>query len=172
MLARIEQLEEIEWAACEATGRFLAIRARAGSPVEAAAARVEQALGPRGRRAPEALARSQLAAYGRGDPWFTARDAHALSYVEGRLVAVRVADEVGHALELPRATREALAEVVRAVFFGVLERVHAEGGRESSGWFYAEWPRIAAAAAARLEGQVADPGALAARLAGCFTRSG
>jgi len=169
VLARIESLEGVEWAAVEATGRYLAVRPRSGAGPEVAAA-VERALGPRGRRAEESLARSQLSARDRGDPWFTARQAHALSYIEGRLVSVHVAAKVGAELGLDRGARDALAEAVRVVFFAVLERVHAEGGRESSGWFYVEWPGIAEAVAARLAGEVPDAGALRRSIAAVYGR--
>lgn len=170
MLARIEGIEGVEWAGAEATGRFLAVRpARAGDRERVAEA-VGRALGPRGRRAGDALARSQLAALGRGDPWFRANEVHALSYVEGRLVAVHTASRVAKELRLQPREREELAEAVREILFGVLERVHAEGGRESSGWFYAEWPRIAAAVAARMAGSVPDPPALEARVAACYAK--
>ena len=168
MLARTENLEGVEWAAVEATGRFLAVRARAGSDAEEVAGAVERALGARGRRASPEAAGLQLAARERGDPWFTAREVHALSYIEGRLVSVHVAARVGAELGLDRAARDALAEAVRLVFFGVLERVHAEGGRESSGWFYVEWPGIACDVATRLSGIVPDAAQLEARIAGCY----
>ena len=171
MLARIESVEGVEWAAVEATGRFLAVRPRAGVGAGAVAAEVERRLGGRGRRAGEALARSQLAARERGDPWFTAREAHALSYVEGRLVSVHVSSRVARELGLGGEAKEALAEAVREVFFGVLERVHGEGGRESSGWFYAEWPKVAAAVGGRMAGKVPDAAALSERIAACYARA-
>jgi hypothetical protein len=170
VLARIERLEGVEWAAVEATGRYLAVRARAGSAVETMAAAVAAALGARGRRVGEAVARSQLAARERGDPWFSAVDAHALSYVEARLVSVRVAARVGQELGLGRAEREALAEAVRELFFGFLARIHAEGVADANARFYAEWPSMAAAAAERLAGQVQDTAALSARIAACHAR--
>jgi hypothetical protein len=166
-LARTENLEGVEWAAVEATGRFLAVRARVGSTEEVAAA-VERALGARGRRASPEAASAQLGARERGDPWFTAREVHALSYIEGRLVSVHVAARVGAELGLDRTARDALAEAVRLVFFAVLERVHAEGGRESSGWFYVEWPGIAREVAARMAGVVPAEGRLEERVAGCY----
>jgi hypothetical protein len=171
VLARIELVEGVEWAAAEATGRYLAVRFGAGFEEERVMAGVERALGARGRRVGDALARAQLAAHHRGDPWFTAREAHALSYIEGRLVSVHVATRVGAELKLDREARDALAEAVRQVFFGVLERVHAEGGRESSGWFYVEWPGIAREAAARMAGVFPADAGLEARVAGCYTRS-
>ena len=172
MLARIEQVEGVEWAAVEATGRYLAVRAGAGFDDERVAAAVERALGARGRRVGDPLARAQLAAHGRGEPWFTSREAHALSYIEGRLVSVHVAARVGAELKLDRAASDALAEAVRQVFFGVLERVHAEGGRDSSGWFYVEWPGIAREVAARLAGIVSADAGLEERIAGCYRRQG
>jgi hypothetical protein len=170
VLARIERVEGVEWAAVEATGRFLAVRPREGAAAAQLAAAVGELLGPRGRRAGEPLAVAQLAARERGDPWFTAREVHALSYVEGRLVSVHVAAKVGAQLGLDRAAREALAESVRVVFFGVLERVHAEGGRESSGWFYPEWPKIAREVAARMAGVVPAEAQLEQRVAECYGR--
>jgi len=171
VLARIEKLDGVEWTGVEATGSFLAVRSRAGADVEAVAAAVAIALGGRGRAAESEQARSQLAALGRGDPWFGPREVHALSYVEGRLVAVRVAARVAQELELDPEAKAALAQAVREVFFGVLERVHAEGGRESSGWFYAEWPEIARAVGERMANLVPDAARLAARVAACHARS-
>jgi hypothetical protein len=171
VLARIENVEGVEWAAVEATGRFLAVRPRAGAVAPQVVSAVEAVLGRRGRRAGEELALAQLAALDRGDPWFTGREVHALSYIEGRLVSVHVAAKVGAELGLDRGAREALAESVRVVFFAVLERVHDEGGRESSGWFYAEWPSIAREVAARMAGTVPDGAGLEARVAACYARA-
>jgi hypothetical protein len=170
VLARIEQVEGVAWAAVEATGRFLAVRARPGVGEEQLASAVERALGARGRRLGEPQARAQLAARERGDPWFTSREANALSYIEGRLVSVHVSERVGAELKLGRELREALAEAVRLVFFGVLERVHAEGGRESSGWFYVEWPGIAREVASRMAAVVPADAGLEKRIAGCYRR--
>jgi hypothetical protein len=170
VLARIEQVEGVEWAAVEVTGRYLAVRAGAGFDEEQVMRAVESALGSRGRRVEDAAARIQLAARDRGDPWFTAREVHALSYIEGRLVSVHVAGRVGSELGLDREAREALAEAVRQVFFGVLERVHAEGGRESSGWFYVEWPAIARDVAARMAGDVGEAADLERRIADCYRK--
>ena len=52
----------------------------------------------------------------------------------------------------------------------ILERVHAEGGRESSGWFYVEWPGIAAEAARRMEAQGHAIRSLGERIAACYAR--
>jgi hypothetical protein len=170
VLARIERVEGVEWAAVEATGRYLAIRAREGSAVEEVATAVGEALGARGRPAGEEPSRSQLAARERGDPWFTAGEAHALSYIEARLVAVRVAGRVGSEIGLTRAQRDALAEAVREDFFRFLERLHAEDVHDANGRFYSEWPRIALAVAERMAAQLPDPAALAERLAACYAR--
>lgn len=170
MLARIEEIDGVAWAGAEATGRFLAVRPRADADAEQLGAAIERALAGRGRRAGEALAGAQLAAREQGDPWYSAREVRALSFIEGRLVAVHVAAKVGGDLGLADADRAALAEAVREVFFAVLERVHAEGGRESSGWFYVEWPGIAAEAARRMEAQGHVLPALSERIAACYAR--
>lgn len=170
MLARIEEIDGVAWAGAEATGRFLAVRPGPDADAERLAAAVERALAGRGRRAGEALAQAQLAAREQGDPWYSAREVRALSFIEGRLVAVHVAAKVGDDLGLSPADRASLAEAVREVFFGVLERVHAEGGRESSGWFYVEWPGIAAEVARRMGAQGHAIPVLRERIAGCYAR--
>jgi hypothetical protein len=84
----------------------------------------------------------------------------ALSFVEGRLLSVRLSGELLRKAGIPGDRRELLAEAIRIELFAALERVHAEGGRPNSGWIHEEWPAIAAAVGVRcleaLPGEVRD----------------
>jgi hypothetical protein len=42
-----------------------------------------------------------------------------------------------------------VTEAARVELFALMEQVHGEGGRPSSGWFYEAWPAVAARIAAR-----------------------
>jgi hypothetical protein len=69
-----------------------------------------------------------------------------LSFVEARLLAVRVAGDAASRAGLAPERREDLAEAIRVQLFAAMERVHAEGGRKTGGWIYEDWPSIARAA--------------------------
>ena len=83
----------------------------------------------------------QLDARRRGEPWVTAAGARALSYVEGRMLGVRVSAGVAAELGLSAEERERLAEAVREEMFSHVERLHA--GLGSAGRFFEDWPRLA-----------------------------
>lgn len=157
MLARLDAVPGVAESRVEASGRFFLLALAPGADPAAVVAAARGALRGRGRALDAAAAAAQLDARERGDPWLSAREVHALSYVEGRIVAFRAADAVAASAGLDGAARAALAEAARAELFLAIERVHAEGGRESSGWFYEEWPRLAAAIAARLRDAVPAP---------------
>lgn len=149
MLARLAAVEGVTDARVEATGRLFLLELASGADEEIALAAVAAAL----RRAPRRLgpgeAAAQLARRGEGDPWYSVRDVAALSFLEARLLAARGAPEVATAAGLAPAEREAVEDALREVLLAAMARVLAEGGRDSSGWFYEEWPALAAAAAAR-----------------------
>ena len=84
-----------------------------------------------------------------GDPWLASDEVITLSYVESRLLSVRIAEEAQRRTGALPEEREEVAEAIRLELFAAMERVHSEGGRRSSGWIYEEWPVIAAAAAGR-----------------------
>lgn len=156
MLARLEQVEGVATARVEATGRFFALTLAPGADEARALAAAEVALRRPPRRLAPDEARAQLARAERGDPWFTRAEAAALCYVEARMIAARAEGAVASAAKLGTAEREAVGEALRVVLFEIMERILAEGGRDSSGWFYEEWPGVAARAASRCAGQVAE----------------
>jgi hypothetical protein len=164
VLARIEKVGGVASARVEASGRFFLVELAGGADEARTLEGVAAALGGRARRLDDVAAAAQLAARPRGDPWLSASEVHALSYVEGRVVAVRVADAVAKAASLDAAEGEALLEAVRAEVFSAIERVHDEGGRDSTGWFFEAWPAISRAIAARARGFV-DPARQAAAAA-------
>jgi hypothetical protein len=102
-------------------------------------------LGKGARSLAAAQAEAQLTAHPHGDPWLTAAEVMTLSFVESRVLSVRLAGEVEHQTGATPEQREEVAEAIRLELFATMERVHSEGGRRSGGWIYEEWPAIAAA---------------------------
>jgi len=154
VLARIDEVPGVARARAEASGRHLALELAPGADPAAVARAALAVLAGRGRPLGEDEARAQLDARPRGDPWLAAADVMALSFVEGRILAVRVSGAAGREARLDADGRDRLAEAVRREVFDAVERVHAEGGRPSSGWFFEAWPEIAARVAARAKGLV------------------
>jgi hypothetical protein len=155
VLARLEQVDGIAEARAEATGRFFALVLAAGADEARTLAAVEVALRRPPRRLPPEEAAAQLARAGRGDPWFDRAGVVELCYVESRMIAARAEGAVGAAAKLDPAERAAVGDALREELFEIMERILAEGGRDSSGWFYEEWPGLAARAAARAAGGIA-----------------
>ncbi len=149
MLARLQALPGLSQARGDSSGRFVWIEVAGGVEIADAARAAGTVLGAKARALPEAEAEAQLAARPRGDPWLTSGEVMTLSYVEARLLSVRLAGEARRQTGAGPAEGEALAEAIRAELFGAMERVHAEGGRSSSGWIHDEWPALASAATAR-----------------------
>jgi hypothetical protein len=155
VLARLEQVEGITRARAEATGRFFALDLAPEADEARTLAAAERALRGAPRRLPPDEARAQLARAARGDRWFTRAEVSELCFLESRMIAARAEGAVGAAAKLDPAERGALGDALRDELFEIMERVLAEGGRDSSGWFYLEWPGLAARAAARCAGSVA-----------------
>jgi hypothetical protein len=149
VLARLEAIPGVASARTDSSGRFFWITPAPGARPPEVAERCRAALGASAALLGPAAAAAQLAAHERGDPWLGAGEVMTLSFVEGRLLSVRIAGDAAAESGASAAQREAVAEAVRVELFAALERVHAEGGRKSSGWIDEEWPAIAAAAAAR-----------------------
>jgi hypothetical protein len=136
----------------EASGRFVLLELAPGADPRAAIEAAGAALPAGATPLDAAAADAQLAARARGDPWLSAPEIHALSYVEGRVVAARVADAGAEAAGLAGAEAARLLDAAREEIFSAVERVHAEEGRESSGWFREAWPGIAGGIRARCAG--------------------
>jgi hypothetical protein len=145
VLVRLDAIQGVRESRADPSGRYFLLQLDDGADEPAVIEAALAVLRGRARRLDAVAAARQVAARERGDPWFPASEVHALSYVEGRIIAVRLAASVGESVELSPAQREALEDLARAVVFRAVERVHAEGGRESTGWFYEAWPEIARA---------------------------
>jgi hypothetical protein len=155
VLARLAEVEGVGGARVDATGRFLALTLRPGADEVRTLAGVEVALRRPARRLSAEDAAAQLARVERGDRWIGRADVAGLCYLEARMIAARAEGQVATAARLRPHEREAVGEALRVELFEIMERVLAEGGRDSSGWFYGEWPGLAARAAARAAGVVA-----------------
>jgi hypothetical protein len=143
VLARLDAIPGVAGARAEGTGRHLLLELAPETDLAAVEAAARQVLGGGARRLDERAAAAQLEAISRGDRWFTAAEAPQLSFLEARILSVRIAGDLVGALALPAPEAARLVEAIRQVLFEAVERVHAEGGRESSGWFFAAWPELA-----------------------------
>jgi hypothetical protein len=149
VLARLDAVPGVEESRVDSSGRFFWIVPRDLVEAGTLAGDVQAVLGKGARRLPPEEAAAQLAAHGAGDPWLAADEVMTLSFVEARLLSVRISGEAARKASLLPDEKEAVAEAVRAALFGAMARVHAEGGRRSSSWIYEEWPALAADAAGR-----------------------
>lgn len=145
VLARLDAVPGVAAARSDSSGRFFWIELAPGADREAAREGARAVLGANARPLPAAEAEAQLASRSLGDPWLRAGEVMALSFVEGRLLSVRLSAELGKKAGIPGDRRELVSEAIRVELFAALARVHAEGGRPSSAWIHAEWPAIAAA---------------------------
>lgn len=149
MLARLDEIPGVASARSDSSGRFFWIELAPGVRENDVSARVRETLGASASILSPDASRAQLAARERGDPWLRASEVMTLSFLEGRLLSVRIAGDASREAGATPGEREALAEAIRVELFATLERVHREGGRRSGGWIDEEWPAVAAAAAAR-----------------------
>ncbi len=149
VLARLDAIPGVATARTDSSGRFFWITPAPDAQPREVAGLCLAALGASAALLGPAAAEAQLAARARGDPWLGTGEVMILSFLEGRLLSVRIAGDAAAESGATPVQREAVAESVRVALFAALERVHAEGGRTSGGWIDEEWPTIAAAAAAR-----------------------
>ncbi len=150
MLARLRRIPEIADARVECSGTFFALSFREGVDGEAVLRAALEALGPATRRLASDDALAQLEARRRNEIWFSADDIRGLSFIEGRIIAMRAFAAVTGEVRLEREASELLRDALRIEVFGALDRVHDEGGRSSSGWFVPAWPGIVAGVMLRL----------------------
>ncbi|MCC6994058.1 MAG: hypothetical protein IT370_05455 [Deltaproteobacteria bacterium] len=170
MLARLSEVPNLVSAHCDVSGSTLLLEVR-DADAQAAAARV---VGSRLRAVLEpAEAEVQLASRRAGEPWFAADQLLALSLLEARILGQRISTAVAAATDLAPEATHRLAETSRAVLAATFTRVHAEGGRASTSWFFAEWPDLARAIAAAAATWLAPTGAapVAEALARLFART-
>jgi hypothetical protein len=146
VLARLDALPGVAAARVDSSGRYFWLALVDGTDAGAVASLATGVLGGRARRLAMARAEAQLEAIVRGDPWLGAGEVMTLSFLESRLLAVRLAGDAAARTGLTPERREDLAEAIRVQLFAAMERVHADGGRKTGGWIYEEWPSIARAA--------------------------
>lgn len=146
MLARIDELPGVRRSLAECSGHFFLVELD-GASTDGVGPRVLEELGRGARLLPPEEAEVQHEARRRGEPWVTAAGARALSYVEGRMLGVRVSAAVSKKAGLGAEEAERLAEAVREEMFTYVERLHA--GLDSAGRFFEVWPELAAKVADR-----------------------
>lgn len=146
VLARLDAIPGVAVARTDSSGRFFWLALDEDADAAQVAKLADGALGGGARVLSKAQGESQLAAHRHGDPWLTKDEVMTLSFVESRILSVRLAGEIERRTGATPEEREAIAEAIRLELVTCMERVHAEGGRRSSGWIYTEWPTIAAAA--------------------------
>jgi hypothetical protein len=145
VLARLDAIPGVVAARVDSSGRFFWLQVEDAAEAASVTALAFGVLGKGARSLAAAQTEAQLAARRNGDPWLTAAEVMTLSFVESRILSVRLASEVEHQTGATPEQREEVAEAIRLELFATMERVHSEGGRRSGGWIYEEWPAIAAA---------------------------
>lgn len=143
VLARLDRIVGVAHARVESTGTWFLVEIHPAGARHQVEEEVLGVLGPTAEALSADAAGLQVATRDRGDHWYTSRDILGLSYLESRVIAARVSAKVGAEAQLPQPSVRALCEAVRAELFATVERVHAEGGRSSSSWFYKAWPALA-----------------------------
>ena len=89
----------------------------------------------------------QYEARRRGEPWLTSEEARALSFLEGRMLGVRVSAAVSQDAGLTAEEQEHVADAVREEMFAHVERIYA--GLIPAGRFFEVWPQISTRVAQR-----------------------
>ena len=143
VLARLDRIAGVAQSLVEATGTWFLVETHPAAARHQVEEQVLSVLGPTAEVLPPDAAGKQAATRERGDHWYSSRDVLGLSYLEARIIAGRVSAAVGREAELPQPATRTLAEAVRVEIFAAMERVHAEGGRSSTGWFFKAWPSLA-----------------------------
>ncbi len=156
MLALLDAIPGVCAARVESSGRFFWIELADGADPPRVTELATGLLGRGARALPAADAEAQLERRPRGDPWLGADEVMTLSFVEARLLSVRLAGALSRRAGATPEEQEEISEAIRIELSSAMERVHGEGGRSSSGWIYLEWPAIAEAAVARCAGALPD----------------
>lgn len=143
MLARLTRIPGITGAVVESTGSWFLVTARDPAALERALPAVRDVLGSSAEPVEGIGREQQLAERARGELWFSADTIRALSFIEGRALAIRTRDFVLSGIALDAATAGLLLETIRVEIVAALNHAHDTGGRASTGWFWKEWPAIA-----------------------------
>ncbi len=152
MLARLDEIPGVSRSRAECSGHYFLVELADGG-TDGIEGRALEVLGRGARLVPPGEAEAQREARRRGEPWVTAEEARSLSFIEGRVLGIRVSAAVSPGAGLAAEERERLGEAVREEMFSYVERVHA--GLVSAGRFFEDWPQIAARVAERCEGWLA-----------------
>lgn len=155
VLARLERIDGLAEVRVDCGGRYFLVRAAEPGALDRALPAVREVLGAAAAPVEGPARARHLAHSARGELWFDASTVRGLSYVEGRMLAARLCDAVGPRLPGAPGAREALFDAARTELFAALDHAHDTGGRSGPGWFWKEWPAIAARIAARLGGALA-----------------
>lgn len=150
VLARLATIPGVTDARVECSGTYFLVGGADAATLERALPGAREVLGPGMRRVEGELYEAQLASRARGELWFSPAEIRALSYVEGRILAARMADAVTAAVPVAAPVAEEVLEATRAGIFAALDHAHDTGGRASTGWFWEEWPGIVHGIAQRL----------------------
>jgi hypothetical protein len=140
VLARIGKIPGVGGAEVDGTGSYFLVAC-----VPEAIPAVSDVLGPAAEVVDGAARNEQLAHRRRGEMWFSSENIRALSFLEGRVLAIRMRDAVGDLDD-----HGALLDALRAEILAALEQAHDTGGRSSSGWFWEEWPAVVSRVMARV----------------------
>lgn len=146
MLARLDEIPGVSRSRAECSGHYILVELVDGVP-DGIRARAVEILGRGAQILPPAEAEAQHEARRRGELWVTAEEARSLSFVEGRMLGVRVSEAISKDAGLTAEERERLAEAIREEMFAHVERIYA--GLTPAGRFFEAWPQIAAQVAER-----------------------
>jgi predicted anti-sigma-YlaC factor YlaD len=146
VLARLDEIPGVSRSRAECSGHYFLVELADGM-TGGVAARALEVLGRAAQVLPPEEAEAQQQARRRGEPWVTAEEARSLSFVEGRMLGVRVSAAVSRRVGLTAEQQQALAEAIREEMFAHVELIHA--GLAEAGRFFEAWPQIAARAAKR-----------------------
>lgn len=146
MLARLDDIPGVTRSRAECSGHYFLIDLADGAD-DAIAARAIEVLGRDARLLDTADAGVQIRARQRGEPWLSADEARALSFVEGRMLGIHVSAAMARKFGLGALERTLVAEAVREEMFAHVERIYA--GLARPGRFFEAWPQLAERAAQR-----------------------
>jgi hypothetical protein len=146
VLARLDEIPGVSRSRAECSGHYFLVELADGVP-DGIEARALEVLGRGARLLRPEEAEVQHKARRRGEPWLTSEEARALSFVEGRMLGVRVSAAVSKDAGLTAEEQERLADAVREEMFAHVERIYA--GLVPAGRFFEAWPQIAAHVAER-----------------------
>jgi hypothetical protein len=169
VLARLDEIPGVTGSRAECSGHYFRVELADGA-ADGIVPRAIEVLGRGARLLLPDEAAVQEEARRLGEPWLTAQEARALSFVEGRIVGIRVSVTVAREIGLSAHEQMLLAEAVREEMFAHVDRIYA--GLARAGRFFEAWPQIAQRAANRVAHRLgrAQSATVASALVGYFQR--